>query len=60
MAWETEASLPFVLSRDVLIGRAIPGNGELRVPLTPASVDGRGALKMVGGLAFRSAAHSGW
>ena len=60
MAREAEATLPFFLSRDVLIGRVIPGIGELRVLLAPACVDGREALKMVGGLAFRSAAHSGW
>ena len=60
MARQTESTLPFFLSRDTLIDRAVPGIGELRIFLASVSVDGKRVLEMVGGRALRSAAHSGW
>ena len=60
MARQTESTLPFLLSRDALISRAVPGIGELRVLLASAPINREKVLKMVGGLALRSAAHSGW
>ena len=60
VAGEGETKLPFFLSRHALIGRSVPGIGDLRVLHASASFDGNRGIKMVGGRAIRSAAHSGW